>query len=66
MVTDNEELNNLYSSLDIVRMMKPRTIRCVGLVTRMSELKNIKFWSENLKKRDHLEDPGVDGSIILK
>jgi hypothetical protein len=25
-----------------------------------------KFWSENLKGRDHLEDLGVDGRIILE
>ena len=24
------------------------------------------FWWENLRKRDHLEDPGVDGRIILR
>jgi len=26
----------------------------------------IEFWLENLKKRDHLEDLGVDERIILK
>jgi len=24
------------------------------------------FWLENLKERDHLEDPVVDGRIILR
>jgi hypothetical protein len=27
---------------------------------------NKTFWSEILKGRDHLEDPGVDGRIILE
>jgi hypothetical protein len=25
-----------------------------------------RFWWENIRKRDHLGDPGVDGRIILK
>jgi len=24
------------------------------------------FWWENLRERDHLEDPGIDGRIILR
>ena len=24
------------------------------------------FWWRNLRERDHLEDPGVDGRIILR
>jgi len=32
-----------------------------GHVARMGEMKmHIKFWSENLKGRDHSEDLGID------
>ena len=24
------------------------------------------FWSGNVRERDHLEDPGIDGRIILR
>jgi hypothetical protein len=27
---------------------------------------HVKFWSENLKERDHLEDIGTDGKMILE
>jgi hypothetical protein len=33
----------------------------------MGEMKiHTKFWSENLKGRDHSEDLGVDGRIMMK
>jgi len=27
---------------------------------------NTGFWCGNLRERDHLEDPGVDGRLILR
>jgi hypothetical protein len=36
-------------------------------VAFIGEMKNTYiFWSENLKGRNHLEDIGVDGKIILE
>jgi hypothetical protein len=31
----------------------------------MKETRKTTFWSEDLRVRDHLEDLGVDGNIIL-
>jgi hypothetical protein len=36
----NEELHNLYSSLSIIRMIKPRRMRLAGHVARMGEKRN--------------------------
>jgi hypothetical protein len=27
---------------------------------------NTRFWLGNLRERDHLEDPGLEGKIILR
>jgi hypothetical protein len=35
-----------------------------GHVARIGEM-HTKFWSENLKRIDHLEDPAVDWKTIL-
>jgi len=37
----NEELNDLYSSLNIVRVIKSRRMRWAGHVTRMSEERGV-------------------------
>jgi hypothetical protein len=62
----NEELNNLYSSLTIVRVIKSR-MRWTGHVARMGRGEACTgFWWRNLRERDHWGDPGVLGRIILR
>jgi hypothetical protein len=62
-----EELVDLYCSPNITRVIKSRRMRCAGHVARMGERKGYKvFWWGNLRKGEHLEDPGVYGRIILR
>jgi len=52
---------------DIVRVIKSRRMRWAGHVARMGERRGYtRFRWEKLRGRDHLEDPGVNGRIILR
>ena len=63
----NEELNDLYCSLNTARVIKSRRIRWAGHVARMGIGEAYTgFWWGNLRERDRLGDPGVDGRIILR
>jgi hypothetical protein len=60
----NEELNGLYCSPVLIRVMNLRRMRVAGHVARMGERKGI--YRVFVRKIDHLGDPGVDGMIILR
>jgi hypothetical protein len=63
----NEELNCLYCSSNIIGVVKSRRMRLAGHVACMGrgEVYTGFLWG-NLRERNHLEDPGVDGRIILR
>ena len=50
-----------------VRLIKSRIMGWVGHVAPTGRREAYTgFWRGNLRERDHLGDPGVDGSIILR
>jgi hypothetical protein len=62
----NDELRNLYSSPNIVRVIKSRRKRWAGHVARMGEGRVFTgFWLEGPKGRDNWEDLDVGGRITL-
>ena len=61
----NEELNDLYSSQNIIRVIKLLRMRLEGHVARMGVWRGAAFCWGDLRERDHLENVGVDGKVIL-
>jgi hypothetical protein len=62
----NDELHNLYSSPNIVRVIKARRLRWAGHVVRMGEGRGVyRVLVGSPKVRDHWEDLGVGGRIAL-
>jgi hypothetical protein len=50
----NEELRDLYSSPNIIRIIKSRRMRWAGHVARMGRRgTRIDYWWESQKERDH-------------
>jgi hypothetical protein len=47
-------------------MIKSRRMRWAGHVKCMGGEENTGFWWRNLRERDDLEDPGIDGRLILR
>ena len=63
----NVELNDLYSSPNIVRVIKSRRMRWAGHVASMGEWRGIyRVLVGKSEGKSHLGDPGIDGRIILR
>jgi hypothetical protein len=62
----NEELSDLYSSLNIIRVIKLRRVSLRGMwhVWDTGEVHTGLWWGH--LERDHLKDLDVDGKIILR
>jgi hypothetical protein len=66
-VPHNEELHDLYSSPNIIRVMKSRRMRWAGHVARMGEKRGAyRILMGRPEGRHHLGDPGGNGRVILK
>jgi hypothetical protein len=63
----NEEFHALYSSLNIVLVIKSIRMRWRGIQRGWERRKVcISFWWGNIWERDHWGEPGIDGKIILE
>jgi len=62
----NEELNDLYSSPNIIRVIKSREKSWAGHVTQWGRGEaHTRFWLGDVAEGDYLEDAGVDRRMIL-
>jgi hypothetical protein len=61
----NAELNGLYSSSDIIQVIISRTMSWARHEARMGERIGLYRVLVGKAEVDHLEDPDVDGRIIL-
>jgi len=63
----NEELNDLYSSPNIVRVIKSRRMRWAGHVGPMGDRRDVcRVLLGTSERKDHLKDLGVGVRMILR
>jgi hypothetical protein len=62
----SEELHNLYTSPNIIRVTKSRMIRWAGHITRMRDMRNAYILVLKLEKKGPLRRPRRRGKVILE
>jgi hypothetical protein len=63
----NDELHSLYSSQNIVRVIKSRRMRWAGHVARMGEGRGVyRVLVGRPEGKNHWEDLGIGGRITLR
>jgi hypothetical protein len=63
----NEKLHDLFLSPNIIRVMKSRRMRWAGHVEGVGERRGVyRFLMGIPEGTHHLEELGLDGSVILK
>ena len=63
----DKELNGLYCSPNIVRVIKLKRMRWVRHIARTGgSIGDTGFWWRDIWERDHMKDLSMDGRIILK
>jgi hypothetical protein len=63
----NEELHDVYSSPNVIRVIRSIRMKWAGHVACVGERRGaFRVLVGNLRKRIHLEDLGIDGKIIIK
>ena len=63
----NDELYALYSSLNVIWVIKSGRLRWAGNAALMGRGEvHTRFWWGNLREEDHLEDTGIDEIMTLK
>jgi hypothetical protein len=64
----DDQLHNVYTSPKYYSDDQIKEDETGGEMLHGMEIGEVSkiFWSENLKGRDHLEDLGVDGKIVLE
>jgi len=63
----NEELNDMYTSPNIIRVIKSRRMRWAGHVALLAERRGVlRVLVGKPEGKRQLKDPGLDGRIILR